>query len=315
MKGWDWSRRLAEVNVQRLQFPQTVTRDEFEEFLIEIMARLTLRAVDTSTARHMRSSAIRYGTVGVRGEDPLKEEAVTPTAKLELTLGEEAETVRWMHTELESGHTLPLQEAETVVRALSVAMHADQQMVLPLLRLREFDEYTTTHSLNVAVLAMGLAEWLGLGARNVRAFGLAGLLHDLGKVKIPKEVLTKPGKLTPEERELMNAHPTEGARIIISTEKDMDLAAVVAYEHHVMLNAGGYPTFKYPRDCHEASRLVHVCDVYDALRTKRPYREAWASEKVVEYIDERAGTEFDVGMARAFTQMMREREAKVAIDQ
>src|SRR2546429_5903301 len=123
--------------------------------------------------------------------------------------------------------------------------------VIPLLQLKEFDQYTTTHSMNVAVLTMALAESRGLSARDVRAFGVAGLLHDIGKVKIPIEVLTKPGRFSDSERALMNQHPAEGARLILRAEEDLDLAAVVAYEHHIMLNGDGYPTFQFRRDCHE----------------------------------------------------------------
>lgn len=312
MRGWDWSRRLSEIGVQRLQFDPTVTRDQLEEFLDEIITRLTLRAIDTSTVRQMRPSAIQFGAIGLRGEG-LGAAAEVVTATMNFTLKEEADAVRWLHDEIQTGKELPLREAEAVVRGLSAAMHGDQQIILPLLRLKEFDQYTTTHSINVSVLTMGLAEWVGLGAQDVRAFGVAGLLHDLGKVKIPKDILNKAGKLTAEERSVMNAHPIEGARIIIATEKDLDLAAVVAYEHHIMLNGGGYPTLKYPRDCHNASKLVHVCDVYDALRTNRPYREAWAAEKVLAYMDEKAGTEFEPDVTRQFVKMMREREDKVAM--
>jgi putative nucleotidyltransferase with HDIG domain len=312
MRGWDWSRRLAEIGVQRLQFDRTVTREQLEEFLDEIITRLTLRAIDTSSVRQMRPSAIQFGAIGLRGEE-LAAAAEVVTASLNFTLKEEADAVRWLHDEIQTGKELPLREAEAVVRGLSAAMHGDQQIILPLLRLKEFDQYTTTHSINVSVLTMGLAEWMGLGAQDVRAFGVAGLLHDLGKVKIPKDILNKAGKLTPEERAVMNAHPVEGARIIIATEKDLDLAAVVAYEHHIMLNGGGYPALKYRRDCHNASKLVHVCDVYDALRTNRPYREAWAAEKVLAYMDEKAGTEFEPDVTRQFVKMMRERENKVAL--
>src|SRR6476620_7063344 len=105
-----------------------------------------------------------------------------------------------MHREgLERGK-LPLAEAEAVVRSLSMAMHGDQDMILPLLQLREFDEYTTTHSLNVSVLTMALAESLCLAQQDARTFGVAGLLHDLGKVQVPQDILNKPGKLTDEER-------------------------------------------------------------------------------------------------------------------
>jgi putative nucleotidyltransferase with HDIG domain len=191
-------------------------------------------------------------------------------------------------------------------------MHGDQEVVLPLLQIRRYDEYTTTHSLNVCVLTMGLAEWMGLGARDVRAFGVAGLLHDIGKIKVPSEILNKAGRLTPEEREIMNRHPVEGARIIIETERNLDLAAVVAYEHHIMINGGGYPKLEYPRECHQSSKLAHVCDVYDALRTDRPYRAAWPAPKVLAYLEERAGTEFDPDLARAFVKMMSEWEPKMA---
>jgi len=199
-----------------------------------------------------------------------------------------------------------------VVRSLSVAMHGDQAMVMPLVRQRRYDEYTTTHSMNVCVLAMALSEWVGLGARDVRSFGVAGLLHDIGKIRIPADVLNKAGRLTPDEREAMNRHPVEGARIIVDAEENLDLAAVVAYEHHIMVNGGGYPRFDYPRDCHHASKMVHVCDVYDALRTNRPYRAAWNAPKVLQYVEERAGTEFDAETARNFVKMMKEWEPRLA---
>ena len=311
LKGWDWSARLANAGIQRLEFDAQVTREELEDFLDGVLARLTLRAIDTSEVRQPRLSGIRFGAVGVRGDDQ-EHNAPLPIATLSFSLGEEAETVRWLHTEVKSG-ILPLAEAEAVVRSLSVAMHANQAMLLPLLQLKEFDQYTTTHSMNVSVLAMALAEHLGLGPAAVRSIGVAGLLHDVGKVRIPLDILTKPGKLTPAEREVMQQHPADGARVILSSGEHLDLAAVVAYEHHIMLNGEGYPPMRYRRDCHEASRLVHVCDVYDALRTNRPYREAWSPDRVTAYIDERAGTEFDGQVANAFTAMMRQWEAQVAV--
>jgi putative nucleotidyltransferase with HDIG domain len=189
-------------------------------------------------------------------------------------------------------------------------MHRDAHVVLPLVQLKEFDQYTTTHSLNVSVLSMGVAEAIGCSPAEVRMFGVAGLLHDIGKIRIPLEVLTKPGKLSEEERLLMNRHPADGARVIVQTDSDLDVAAVVAYEHHIMLNGGGYPTFHYSRGCTLASRLVHVCDVYDALRTRRPYREAWSSVDAEAYLVERAGIEFDPDLVSTFLKVLRGSEAK-----
>jgi putative nucleotidyltransferase with HDIG domain len=208
---------------------------------------------------------------------------------------------------------LPLIEAESVVRSLSVAMHGDRDIVIPLLQLKEFDQYTTTHSLNVSVLAMALAEYIGLGPKDVRAFGVAGLLHDLGKVRIPKDVLTKPGKLTDEEWVVMRRHPVDGARIIYESDRQLDLASAVAYEHHIMINGGGYPGRHFHRECHKASKLVHICDVYDALRTSRPYREAWESDRVMANIQSGAGPDFDAELANSFIMMMRQWERRVAV--
>ena len=311
LHSWDWSRRLAEAGVQRLEFEGDASREEFLDFLDEVMARVTLSAIGTADARQMRGPGkIRFGTVGLKGE-ALEREQELLTATITYSLGEEAETIRWVHDEMRQRQKLALTEAEAVVRSLSVAMHSDQQLLLPLLKLRDFDEYTTTHSLNVAVLAMATGEFLGHSAQEVRGFGLAGLLHDLGKVTIPNELLTKPGRLTPEERAIMNSHPAEGARMIIENEKHLDLAAVVAYEHHIMLD--GYPRLHHPRDCHYASKVVHVCDVYDALRTHRPYREAWPSQKVLDYLQEKSGTEFDPDIAAAFIRMMNIWERRVAV--
>jgi putative nucleotidyltransferase with HDIG domain len=312
LKDWDWGRRLAEAGIQRLEFEDQVTRDDFEGFLDEVLARITLSMIDTTESRQMRRSSIRFGAVGLRGETDQPAEPL-PTATISFSLGEEADTLRWLQKEVQTTGAVPLTEAEAVVRSLAVAMHGGRQIVLPLLQLKEFDQYTTTHSLNVSVLSMALAEFQGLGARDVRAFGIAGLLHDVGKTKIPIEVLTKPGKLTDEERAMMNEHPAAGARLLLDTEEDLDLAIVVAYEHHIMLNGGGYPVLAYPRACHHASRLVHVCDVYDALRTRRPYREAWEFEKVLAYLTERAGLEFDPELVAAFTRMMRQWEPQVAV--
>ena len=310
LRDWGWSKKLSDIGVQRLLLSRETTRDELEGFLDEVLARITIQSVDSAEARQMRKSSIRYGAIGIRGDHEKDQDDVV-TAGLSFSLQEEADTIEWIHQELQSGKALPLSEAEAVVRALTVAMHGDQEMFLPLLTLKDFDEYTTTHSLNVCVLAMGLAEWMGLGARDVRAFGVAGLMHDLGKTTIPLEILNKAGKLTDEEREIMKSHPVEGAKIIIASEPDLDLAAVVAYEHHIMIDGGGYPTMAFARDCHRGSKFVHVCDVYDALRTTRPYRGAWESEKVLAYIEERSGVEFEGEVAHAFTQMMREWEPRM----
>jgi putative nucleotidyltransferase with HDIG domain len=318
LEEWEWGIRLSQAGVQRIELEPTVTREEYEQFLEEMMARITLSFIDSAQSMPTRPSGIKIGALGIKGDRNLNEmeerlDSEVPVATISYSLREEAASIQSMHRDVLDRGTLPLAEAEAVVRSLSLAMHGEQEMILPLLQLKEFDEYTTTHSLNVSVLTMALAESLELSSADVRTFGIAGLLHDLGKVNIPPDILNKPGKLTEDERRIIQNHPVDGARLIIESGRHLDLAVAVAHEHHIMINGHGYPKCHYPRDCHKASHLVHVCDVYDALRTRRPYREAWESDRVITYIEERAGTEFEPDAARAFVTMMRKAESGIQL--
>jgi putative nucleotidyltransferase with HDIG domain len=316
LERWEWSARFAQGGIERLEISGAVSEPHFERFLGHAAAVLGLHGDARSDLWQDGPEGIRFGRVRLddTGREPVST-APLPVATLGYSLREERDAVSWVHQEVSDGKSIPLLEAYGVVRSLSLAMHCGQAMVMPLLQLKEFDQYTTTHSMNVSVLAMALGEFLGMAPAATRGFGLAGLLHDLGKVRIPKEILSKPGKLTPEERAVVEAHPADGARMILEGNEPLDLAAVVAYEHHRCHDGGGYPHVHYPRECHQASRLVHVCDVYDALRTRRPYRDAWSSTQALDYIQERAGAEFDPAMAAAFIEMMRRWDSRIAIEQ
>lgn len=317
-KGWDWCDRLSRAGIQRVEIAGLVERDDFEVFLEEAMCRLSGTPEATAAARPSRPTNIRLGLVAVKQQEEQRvvedsEQQARNEGRPELTMGAEIEAIEWIQQELKDGRMLPLLEAEALVRTLSRAMHDGQSFLMPLVHLKRHDEYTTTHALNVGVLSMALSEFIGLAKNDVQAFGISGVLHDLGKVKVPTDVLNKPGKLTPEERELIERHPVDGARMILDAKQPLDMAAVVAYEHHIRADGKGYPRLHYRRSCHPASDLVHVCDVYDALRTHRPYREAWSSPKVLGYIRERSGTEFDQELASAFLDMMEKWESQIAL--
>jgi putative nucleotidyltransferase with HDIG domain len=314
LEGWEWSGRMVKAGIERIEFTENVQPEQFARFLSHLTMRLGIRnASTTDDMWQMGESAIRFGQIALAEGFTKRLETPLPVATLTYTLREERETIDWMHQEIRQGSKLPMVEAEAVVRSLSIAMHAEQAMVLPLLQLKEFDQYTTTHSMNVSVLAMALGEFLELGGATVRALGVAGLLHDLGKVCIPRDILVKPGTLTESERQVIQQHPVTGARMLLENSEPMELAAVVAYEHHVRLDGGGYPKLHNARGAQYASRIVHICDVYDALRTTRPYREAWESARALAYIQDRAGVEFDPGIAGSFIAMMRKWDSQVAL--
>ena len=311
LETWEWTSRLIQAGIERLEITGPVAPDHFERFLGHAAAALGMEAGTSTDVWQDGPATIRFGRVRVGGVDQPSRDLLE-VATVAYSLRDEREAVAWLHQEASDGR-IPTLEAYGVVQSLSLAMRGGQAMMLPLLELKEFDQYTSTHAINVAVLTMGLAEFLEMGPVQVRGFGLAGLLHDLGKVKIPREILTKPGKLTPEERKIVEAHPADGARLILAGEDPLDLAATVAYEHHLHADGHGYPCLHYPREAHHASRLVHVCDVYDALRTKRPYRDAWASATALEYICARSGSEFDPAAVQAFSNMMQRWDSRIAL--
>jgi HD-GYP domain-containing protein (c-di-GMP phosphodiesterase class II) len=316
LERWEWSGRFAKGGLERLEIAGDVSEPEFERFVSHAAAILGLAGDARSDLWQDGPEGIRFGRIRLddAGRETVRSQPLE-VATLAYSLREERDAVSWVHQEVSEGHGIPVIEAYGVVQSLSLAMHGGQAMVMPLLQLKEFDQYTTTHSLNVSVLTMALGEFLGMVPASVRSYGLAGLLHDLGKVRIPREILSKPGKLTPEERAVVEAHPADGARVILEGDQPLDLAAVVAYEHHRCHDGGGYPRAHYHRPVHQASRLVHVCDVYDALRTRRPYRDAWSSAEALDYIHQRSGVEFDPAMSAAFIEMMRQWDDRISLQE
>ena len=153
LSDWDWAPRLTNAGVQRIEFDEVVERDEYEVFLTEVGRRLVSTAPqDTAVASHERRATIKFGAIGVKGsaESAARGGNITTATIGSYTLREEADTIRWMHEEVAQRGELPMLEAESIVRSLSVAMHGDSEIVIPLVQLKEFDQYTTTHSLNVS---------------------------------------------------------------------------------------------------------------------------------------------------------------------
>ncbi|MCU0626441.1 MAG: HD domain-containing protein [Gemmatimonadaceae bacterium] len=303
---WEWGDRLARAGVQRLEADGAPlpTHDDMAALLGELRTRLDAPAQLRGpwSRRGLRAGPVSIATQeGGATPASTRPGAVDALGRLaEHGFTEEAGLVLYLHDMAAQRGRVPMAEAEAVVHALAAVVLAERDMLPPLLELRSFDEYTTTHSCNVSMLSIGLAERLGLGSREVRAVGVAALLHDIGKVRVPTEVLSKPGRLTDEEHNLVKSHPVEGARILAGGNDDW-LSATVAYEHHIHWHGrGGYPVFTHPRVTHYASRIVQICDIYDAMCTDRPYRKALHPAKAISIMREGAGTQVDPQMFPVF---------------
>jgi len=304
LADWEWASRFEKAGLQRLELDDSLNADELTRFLHDAAARLAGAQPWDNVSRQLLATGIRYGAVELPDANTQWTLGRVSVSELSLSLGHEIETIEWIHEQVVDGRELPLLEAEVVVRSLALAINHESQVVLPLLRLKEFDQYTTTHSCNVAVLATAFAEHLAFEPRIARALGVSGLLHDIGKVRIPRDILIKPGRLDAAEREIIEQHPVHGARIIIERERNLELAAVVSFEHHRWIDGAGYPRRSRKSTCHIASRIVQICDVFDALCTDRPYRRGLPPDVALSGILAEAGSHFDADLVCEFSDMI-----------
>jgi putative nucleotidyltransferase with HDIG domain len=175
---------------------------------------------------------------------------------------------------------------------------------MALTALKRYDNYTFTHMVNVSVLSMAQARTLNLEGPMLREFGFAALMHDIGKVNTPLEVLNKPDKLTRDEFDQMKQHVVDGAHILRRTPEMPALAPVVAFEHHLRQDLSGYPENIGRRDLNLCTQIVSIADVYDALRSNRVYREGLPSERVRAIMTQKDSPAFNTRLLRRFINLM-----------
>ena len=205
-----------------------------------------------------------------------------------------------------------LDAMEFMLLALSQTIGDSMGAAIPLAALKSHDDYTITHIVNVALLSMALAEAIGLQATLVRDVGVSALLHDVGKLHVPASVLNESGRLTDAQRRVIRRHPEHGARILLGTPGVPQLAVTVAFEHHLQYDGGGYPTVPKGWKMNLASEITHIADVFDALRSNRPYRSALPRERIVAIMMRDAGTVFDPGLVRTFFDLVVPRASEAA---
>ena len=164
------------------------------------------------------------------------------------------------------------------------AIDSNQSIAVDVNALKVSDEYTFKHSVDVATMSMLIAKQHGLSKREIRDVGIAGLLHDIGKQKIPKEILNKPGKLTDSEFDIMRKHSLYGYQMLREKRDISEQILLGVLQHHEKLNGKGYP-LGIPKDkVFSYARIISVADIYDALVTTRPYKKAFSPREALEMI-------------------------------
>ena len=180
-----------------------------------------------------------------------------------------------MFTDVRMGRALHFEEAENLVNEIANSVSRHPDAMISLARLKKTDEYTYMHSVAVCALMIALARQLELDAKSVREAGLAGLLHDIGKMAVPDSVLNKPGKLTDAEFGQVRMHPEAGARLLRESHRVSAQVVDVCLHHHEKFDGSGYPHRLEGDDISLFARMGAVCDVYDAITSNRPYKQGW----------------------------------------
>ncbi|MDN5347599.1 MAG: hypothetical protein PWP65_1163 [Clostridia bacterium] len=175
-----------------------------------------------------------------------------------------------------------------------------RELMLNLADIRSLDDYTFCHSVNVCVLALMTGITLGLSRSDLCHLGVGAILHDVGKIRVPLEILNKPGPLTPEEFDIIRLHPEYGFEILSDYKEISKVSAHIALEHHERYDGSGYPQGLKGSECHEFARITGIVDVYDALTSDRIYRPAYAPHEAYELLAGCGNFRHDYHLVKAF---------------
>ena len=292
-------RRLQQSGVERIAVDRGVTLDEITEFLAALMA---LDTRDPGAADAFPPLPhVRVGRVSV---EQRVAGSLTDMATIKRLYSDAVSLAGdiW-ESALTEGHPAAT-AARTMIDGLAQAVAQNRTALLALTTLKNYDNYTFTHMVNVSILTMGQARGLGIDGPLLREFGLAALMHDIGKVRTPLEVLNKPDKLTDAEFTIMKRHVVDGAEILRTTPDIPALVPVVAFEHHLRIDGSGYPGGVTRSSLNVGTMLCSIADVYDAMRSQRLYQKAFPTDRILAVLKRNDGTQFDQHLVRRFVQLI-----------
>ncbi len=191
-----------------------------------------------------------------------------------------------------------------IVSSFIAAFTRESNPLLALAPLREMDEYTFTHSINVCILNLAQASALGIEGPLLHDIGVAALLHDVGKTQVPVEILNKTEKLTGDEWEIIKRHPIEGAKFLINAPGVPRLAVSTAYEHHIRFDNSGYPDKAGTREQCISSHMTALSDTFDSMLTHRPYSPASPLDEVATTMKYMGGSQLHPLLTENFTKIL-----------
>jgi putative nucleotidyltransferase with HDIG domain len=292
-------RGLRDREIEKITFHRGVTAEEIQSFLTE----MAVKRAHAPLPDRLASKGVRRIVIGKLSVEDVQQDQVGIEAarKVYSSAVSSAETL-W--DQAKAGDKPDPETARKIIDSLANIVNQDRTSLMALTALKKYDNYTFTHMVNVAALSMAQARALNLEGPLLREFGFAALMHDIGKVNTPLEVLNKPGKLDVEEFKVMKQHVVDGAHILRRTPEMPALAPIVAFEHHLKQDLSGYPENIGHRKLNLCTMIVSIADVFDALRSNRPYREGLATSRIRSIMNEKDNPAFNGVLLRRFVNLM-----------
>ena len=294
-----FARDLREREIEKITLSQGVTRDEFRG-LIDALAE---RESPIPLADRLASRGVQHVAVGKIVIDETTDDQAGIAAARRV-YGTAVETAENLWNAAKAGDQPDPGAARKIIDSLAKLVSQDRTSLVALTALKKYDNYTFTHMVNVAALSMAQARALNIEGPLLREFGFAALMHDIGKVNTPLDVLNKPDKLNKEEFDIMKRHVVDGAHILRRTPEMPALAPVVAFEHHLKQDLSGYPEGIGTRKLNLCTMIVSIADVFDALRSNRPYRQGLASTRIKAIMGEQGNPAFNQTLLKRFVNLM-----------
>src|SRR5436190_7611036 len=295
----EFIRKLKDNKVERIAFERGVTQDE----LVALMQNLARLGGKSDADRDLSTAHLRIGRL--KSEDDNRKDGIASdiaAIKQMYSNAVASAEIAWRSAESEGIPDAPA--ALETVEGLAEAVTQNRNALMALTAMRNYDNYTFTHMVNVSILTMAQARAGGIDGKLLREFGMSALMHDIGKVRTPKEILNKPDKLTDDEFVIMRRHVVDGAEILRRTPEMPILSPVVAFEHHLRLDGSGYPFTVKRESMNLGSMLCAIADVYDAMRSQRSYQKAFPTDRILAVLKRNEGSQLDQHLVRRFTQLL-----------
>lgn len=313
----NFSRTLAKKFVERLTFAAGLAKEDLQALIADLASGPDVPVRSRPSIRigrlevRVKAAEKQAGSAAPAAEvDPLiaAAAATIPSDLLEelneLT-SKELDELKDMYGRMKKHKKINVRGVEDIVKNF---IHVFRREVNPLgilSSIKSAHEYTFTHVANVGILTMSQAESMGFTGEHLHNIGVASLLHDVGKLFIPDDILSKPGMLTADERKIMETHTVKGARYLVGLDGIPKMAVLAALEHHIKFDGSGYPGVRGGWKPNIASQIVAVADVFDAMRSKRSYQDAQPMEKIESVLRGGSGKSFNPLLVDHFLKMIK----------